>query len=423
MTVVTSLMTQSHNFHNTMQGKKIYMIGIGGIGMSALAQYYVAEGAEVTGSDRDISPTTEMLAKKGVVVVIGQKADNVPADTDMVVYSAAVPADNAERARAAELGVPQINYPEALGRATDGKRLIAVVGTHGKTTTTAMIGKILIEAGADPTVVVGSVVPEWGSNFRKGSSDIFVVEACEYRKHFIAFHPEVLVVTNIEWDHTDFYKTPAEFIAAFDEIKGQSKTIIDRARYIDEAVPELLVPGEFNKDNARAAKAGVKALLPSITNEAIDHALKGYKGTWRRFEYKGVLPGGAELYDDYAHHPTAIAKTLEAAREKFPNKKIVVFFHPHLYSRTRDLFDDFARSLAGADEAYVLPVYAAREPYDPTTTPHMLAAAIHKNGGTASGVAGFEEVTAKLRALGGNTVAFTMGAGDVYKAGEAALKP
>jgi UDP-N-acetylmuramate--alanine ligase len=404
-----------------MTGKKIHMVGIGGIGMSALAQLYKAEGAEVTGSDREASLATKMLETKGIAVRIGQLASNVPEDTEMLVYSAAIQSENVERVRGRELGVPELVYPEALGQATEGKRLIAVVGTHGKTTTTAMVGKMLEDAGKDPTVVVGSIVPQWQSNFRKGNSDIFVVEACEYRKHFLAFHPEILVVTNIEWDHTDFYKTETEFIAAFDEVKAQSKHVIDSPVYETISVPELRLPGEFNKDNARAAKAGVIALCPDISETVLDESLKNFSGTWRRFEHKGTLPGGAELYDDYAHHPTSIAKTIAAARDKFPGKKIIIFFHPHLYSRTRDLFGGFAKALASADETYILPVYAAREPHDPTATHDALAEAVNKNSGHAKGVNSFEETTQLLKELGPDTVAFTMGAGDVYKAGEAAL--
>lgn len=397
------------------------MVGIGGIGMSALAQLYAHEGARVTGSDRSTSLTTEMLEDKGIAVRIGQLAENVPEDTDLLVYSAAVPSENTERVRGRELGIPELNYPEALGQVTAGKRLIAVVGTHGKTTTTAMIGKMLEDAGKDPTVVVGSIVPQWQTNFRPGGSDLFVVEACEYRKHFLAFHPEVLVVTNIEWDHTDFYKTEGEFVAAFDEVKAQAGTVVDAGVYGTEDVPELRLPGEFNKDNARAAKAGVMALCPDIDEAVLDESLKSFKGTWRRFEYKGKTTGGADLYDDYAHHPTSVAKTIEAAREKFSGKNIVVFFHPHLYSRTRDLFDGFVAALKTADQVYVLPVFAAREPHDASVSNEALAEAIRKNGGKAEAVGGMEEVTEKIKSFGAETFVFTMGAGDVYKAGEASL--
>ena len=404
-----------------MKGKSIHMVGIGGIGMSALAQLYVHEGARVTGSDRSEQPTTQMLEKKGITVFIGSHADNVPQDADLLVYSAAVPSENAERMRGRELGIPELNYPEALGQATAGKRLIAVVGTHGKTTTTAMIGKMLEDAGKDPTVVVGSVVPEWHSNFRSGQSDLFVVEACEYRKHFLAFHPEVLVVTNVEWDHTDFYKTEAEFVAAFDEVKAQAGRVIDATIYQATSVPELHLPGSFNQDNARAAKAGVMALCPDIDEAVLDESLRNFKGTWRRFEHKGKTVAGADLYDDYAHHPTSIVKTIQAAREKFLGKQIVVFFHPHLYSRTRDLFDGFVQALKTADQVYVLPVFAAREPHDASVSNEALAEAIRKNGGKAEAIGGMEEVTEKIKSFGAGALVFTMGAGDVYKAGEASL--
>ena len=399
------------------------MVGVGGIGMSALAQLYAAHGIRVSGSDREESPATKMLAQKGVAVFIGQKAEQVPPDADLLVYSDAVPTDNPERTRGKELKIPELSYFEALGKAVEGKRVVAVAGTHGKTTTTAMLGKILIDGGVDPTVIVGSIAADFGSNFRAGRSDIVVVEACEYRKHFLAFHPEVLLITNVEWDHTDYFKSHEELEAAFYEAEGQSQKVMRHEDYMKELAPELLLPGEFNKENARAAKAAARAIAPNISEESIDHSLAAFKGTWRRFEYKGKLSGGALLYDDYAHHPTAIRRTIEAAREKFPGKKIVVFFHPHLYSRTRDLFPDFAKALALADEAYILPVYAAREAHDPTVTNAALADAVNKKGGKATAVSGLVEVTQILKTLGADTVAFTMGAGDVYKAGEEALKP
>ena len=399
------------------------MVGIGGIGMSALAQLYAAQGAHVSGSDREKSPATEMLTKKGIKIFFGQQAQNVPDDAELLVYSDAVPLDNPERARARELGIQERSYFEALGYAAEGKRVVAVAGTHGKTTTTAMLGKILADAGADPTVIVGSLAADFGSNFRAGASDIFVVEACEYRKHFLVFHPEVLVITNTEWDHTDYFKDFKEMIAAFDEAKRQARTVISSEQYAKEIAPALLIPGEFNKENARAAKAAARAIAPDISEASMDSSLSSFRGTWRRFEYKGKLPSGALLYDDYAHHPTAIEKTIEAAREKFPGKKIVVAFHPHLYSRTRDLFDDFAKALALADTAFILPVYAAREPYDPAVSSPALADAINKNGGKAFAVEGLTAVTQKLKTLSPDTVAFTMGAGDVYRAGEKALKP
>ena len=398
------------------------MVGIGGIGMSALAQLYLSEGCEVSGSDREESPTTHMLAHKGITVIIGQKEENVPEGTDLLVYSDAVPPENPERVRAVTLGIAQQSYFEALGDVAAHKRTGAISGTNGKTTTTAMLGRMLIAAGLDPTVIVGSIVTEWGSNFRAGKSDLLVVEACEYRNHFLTFKPELLVITNIELDHTDFFHSLAEVQAAFAEARKQAHVVLEAKQYAAMAVPELLLPGDFNKENARAAKAAAKLLAPQIDEAVWDASLASYKGTWRRFEYKGQLAGGATLYDDYAHHPTAIARTVVAAREKFPGKKIALFFHPHLYSRTRDLFADFAAALATADQAFILPVYAAREPYDPSVSHEELAKAVNAQGGRAQAVSGMDETTQLLKTLGSDTIAFTMGAGDVYKAGEEALK-
>ncbi|HEV7449665.1 MAG TPA: Mur ligase domain-containing protein, partial [Candidatus Paceibacterota bacterium] len=230
-----------------MEYRRVYMVGIGGIGLSALAQYFVHEGVQVSGSDRGESPTTNMLAAQGVDVIIGQKADNVPQDADLVVYSDAIPVDAPERLRAKELGIKSISYFEALGEVAKTKRTIAVSGTHGKTTTTAMLGKMLIDAGLNPTVVVGSIVAEWGSNFRAGTSDLFVVEACEYRNHFLNFTPEVLVITNIELDHTDFFASLADIESAFAEARTKAKRVIEATDYQQVQVPELLLPGEFNK--------------------------------------------------------------------------------------------------------------------------------------------------------------------------------
>ncbi|MFA6969709.1 MAG: Mur ligase domain-containing protein, partial [Candidatus Paceibacterota bacterium] len=185
--------------------KKAHFIGIGGIGMSALAQYFHDHGVTITGSDRSASPVTELLETKGITVVIGQAAENVPVDAGMVVYSDAVGEDNPERMRAKEHGIPELSYFKMLGQVSLGKRTVAVAGTHGKTTTTGMLAKILSDAGASPTAIVGSLVRDFGSNYLHGGSDLLVVEACEYRDHLLELTPSVLVLTNVEWDHTDWF--------------------------------------------------------------------------------------------------------------------------------------------------------------------------------------------------------------------------
>ncbi len=402
---------------------RIHMIGIGGIGMSALAQLYVHEGTHVSGSDKEASPTTQLLEKKGVHVSIGQKAENVPTDVDLVVYSDAVWNDNPERMRAKELGLKEISYFEALGGVAKGKRTIAVTGTHGKTTTSALIAKILKDAGKEPTAIIGSIVPEFGSNFLAGKSDIFVVEACEYRNHFLRFHPDILVVTNMEWDHTDFFKSFDEMKKAFEEARGQAKTVIDAGVYKSETVPVLQLIGDFNMMNARAAKAAVRAAFPDIPDPAIDSSLAAFTGTWRRFEIKGATEEGALVVDDYAHHPGAISATLKAAREKFPDKTLVVAFHPHLYSRTRDLMEDFAKAFTDADEVLLAPIYPAREEPIEGVTSEALAKRIVANGKHAEALPSLDAVEAELKARSApETVLITMGAGDIYKVADALIK-
>ena len=418
--------------------KKIYFIGIGGIGMSALAQYFHDQGMDITGSDRSASPVTELLEKKDISVVIGQKADNVPSDAGMVVYSDAVPEDNPERARARELGIPELCYFKMLGQVSLGKRTIAVAGTHGKTTTTGMLGKILADAGASPTAVVGSLVKDFGSNYLSGTSDLFIVEACEYRDHLLELSPQILVITNLEWDHTDWFPSleplQATFRRAIERVPSDGAIVTDtsnpniaplltgaKAQVIDytkEPTYELQLPGEFNQQNARAAAAAARAVLPTISNSVINESLASFQGTWRRFEYKGKTANGADVYDDYAHHPTAIKETLRALRAKTKGM-VFVAFHPHLYSRTRDLFEEFSNAFADADEVLVAPIYAARETDDGTISSEMLAERVNTNGthANAATFAEIEKIFSTEPATG--DAVMTMGAGDIYKVADA----
>ncbi len=426
---------------------RIHMIGIGGIGMSALAQLYVHDGEIVSGSDREVSPTTELLERAGVHVRIGQAAENVPADAELVVYSDAVWDDNAERIRAKELGVRQISYFEALGEVSKGKRTIAVTGTHGKTTTTAMLAKILKDAGKEPTAIVGSIVPEFASNFlaspaeasAKAGGGVFVVEACEYRDHVLKLSPTILVLTNVEWDHTDWFPSlealqemfgkaiaalPADGFLVTNPQNPNIAPLLSKAKctvidYTKEIVPELQLIGEFNRANARAAAAAARIAFPDIPADTITHSLASFKGTWRRFEIKGTTKDGALVIDDYAHHPTAIRATLQATREKFPGKKIIVAFHPHLYTRTRDLMEEFAAAFVDADEVFIAPIYPAREEAIPGITAETLAQKITAAGIPATGYSTMAEVESALQAsslkLKADGIIFTMGAGDIYK--------
>ncbi len=415
--------------------QKIYMVGIGGIGMSALAQLLKHRGTDVRGSDREESPTTALLAQKGITVAIGHDQCNIPADSELLIYSDAVWSDNVERIRAKEMQIPGMSYFEALGEVSKDARTIAITGTHGKTTTTGMLAKILRDAHKEPTAIVGSIVRDFGSNFLAGRDDLFVVEACEYRDHVLKLSPEILVITNCELDHTDYFpdlaalqetfrkaaeKVPRHgFIVTNPEdsnvapaLRNVSATVIDFTK-VD--VPEIGLLGEFNKMNARAAAAAARAAFPDIEQSAINDALADFKGSWRRFEYKGETPLGAIVYDDYAHHPTAIALTIDAARWKFPGHKIVVAFHPHLYSRTKSLQKEFAAALASADKAIVAPIYPAREAPDPTVSNHTLARAAGRN---VTALDSFDAIRDRLLDEGKGTLIITMGAGDIYKVAE-----
>lgn len=405
--------------------------------MSALAQYYKNAGIQVSGSDRAQSPVTDMLVAKGIEVMFQQQADNVPADAELVVYSDAVSEDHPERVRARELGIRSISYFGALGELTKKFSTIAVAGTHGKTTTTGMLAKILIEAGVSPHVIVGSILKDFQSNYIAGTSETFVVEACEYRNHLLELSPRVLVITNLEWDHTDWFPSlealQQTFRTAIERVPEDGAIITDpsnaniapllasaKARIIDytkEATFELHLPGTFNQMNARAASAAAKAVSPALTDDVVSRALGSFHGTWRRFEYKGTTENGARVYDDYAHHPTAIRATLHALRG-IVSGPIVVAFHPHLYSRTKDLFEDFANAFADADLVYLAPIYAAREEDDGSVSSDLLAKRITELG-THAVALDIPSITAELLKLGGDTTIITMGAGDIYTVADA----
>ncbi|MFA6408226.1 MAG: Mur ligase domain-containing protein [Candidatus Paceibacterota bacterium] len=448
--------------------KKVHFIGIGGIGMSALAQMLADEGAVVSGSDRSESPVTEMLESKGIHFVIGQNLESVPSDADTIVYSDALElADPEFMKQVRALGMHTISYFGMLGKVSEGKRTVAVAGTHGKTTTTGMLAKILLDVGANPTAIVGSIVKDFGSNYLAGkpmwdiscpTSDVghdmsdmlFVVEACEYRDHLLELAPQVLVINNIEWDHTDYFpslealqETFRKAIARVPEsgaivtnphdsnvaplLASAKAKVID---YTQEPAYELRMPGEFNQMNARAAAAAARVVLarmtPGVGNYAltpgvdglIAESLANFHGTWRRFEYKGKSVNGADVYDDYAHHPTAVRATLEALRDKLrkatPCGKIFVAFHPHLYSRTRDLLDEFATAFGAADKVFIAPIFAAREVDDGTVSSEMLAERIRANGVDATAL-DFDAITQAFAEAGPGDAIMTMGAGDIYK--------
>src|SRR3989338_7434687 len=357
--------------------KKVFFIGIGGIGISALAKMALSRGMEVSGINDDESPKTlDPLKEAGVDIFFQNESKELP-EADLYVYSDAWLYRGPEIIEnAKKTGKQVLSYFEALGQFTKEHKVIAVAGTHGKTTTTAMIAEILVDAGIDPTVIVGSFVKKFDSNFRYGNSEYLVVEADEYNRHFLNFHPFITVITNIEADHLDCYKDLADIKNAFDKFLSQSENkILDYIKYL-EKVPKLIIPGIHNRMNAAAALAVADFL--NIKNEDAQKSIMNFSGTWRRLEKKGETEEGTIIYDDYAHHPTEIKASIQGLRELYPygEKKITILFQPHLYSRTKALFNDFAKSFSGADNVLLLPIFFARENKDDSISSEKLASAI-----------------------------------------------
>lgn len=427
--------------------KRAYFIGIGGIGVSALARKYLSEGWEVAGSDRAGSRITAELEKLGAKVYLEQKSENISGNLDLVIYTIAVSLDQAELARARELGLKVLSYPEALGELSRSHFTIAVSGTHGKTTTTAMLAQIALAAGLEPTVIVGSLLHNNQTNFIAGASDLLIVEACEYRRSFLNLSPRILIITNIEADHLDYYRDLADIQTAFGELA--SKLPSDGALICDKTDAnlqsvvkiaekvgckiidykkiktdfELKVPGAHNIKNAQAALAVASEL--HLLYHIVLESLENFAGTWRRFEYKGEMEKSkAKVYDDYAHHPSEIRATLSGARELAGENKIWAVFQPHLYSRTKQLFTEFSESFANADEVILADIYAAREIADPETSSARLAqASKNRSGEPAKYFASFSEIADYLKQnVKSGDLVITMGAGDIGQVAELLLK-
>lgn len=415
------------------QCKHIYFIGIGGIGISALAKMLHHQGKTVSGiNDGESVETLDELREAGVQ--IDQLANVKGAsfhirEADVYVYSVAWEGRAPEVLEAARAtGKPVLTYFEALGEVAKDYKVVAISGTHGKTTTTAMAAQALIAAGLDPTVIVGSLVdfvdPTSPSatkgtvaptNFRAGESNLLVVEACEYKRHFLHFNPYIFAVTNIELDHPDYYKDLADVEDAFATVASQSEIVLtqDSIEKHMLSVPELKVPGEHNIKNAALALAICSELGADL--DKAKEALEDFTGTWRRFEYKGETGSGAKVYDDYAHHPTAIKATLAAAHE-VGGGKIVAVFEPHTFSRTKGLFGDFAKSFKDADEVIIAPIYAAREEAIEGITAEALAGEIAKQGKNAQHAKTLEDTVKAAEKLAekGDTIIF-MSAGDIFQ--------
>jgi len=427
--------------------RRLHFVGIGGAGMSGLALVCRELGATVSGSDRGDSSYMERLRAAGIEPAVGHDAANLPEAAEVVV-STAIAEDNPELALARERGLPALRRGELLAQLCAEKRLIAVAGTHGKTTTTAMLAWALRGVGADPAFFVGGEVPGLGpggavANAGWGAGEWDVAEADESDGSFLDLDPEIAIVTNVEMDHHSHWGSVAELRAAFAKFAQKSARVVvpasgemdvgpvgaaeggTRARF-DAASPgpvelSLAVPGRHNLFNARAALAAAE--LGGFDSAAAAAALADFPGVHRRLELKGER-GGARIYDDYAHHPTEARAALSALRELAPRRLLAVF-QPHLYSRTKAFAEQFGAALALADEVAVLDVYAAREepPGELAGVSGLdvaRAAADRMGGRRVLWTPTIESATRALAGrLGGGDIAVTIGAGDVFEVAEA----
>lgn len=423
--------------------KRVHFIGIGGIGMSSLARWFLAQNWLVGGSDATKSIITQELIKDGIKVKIGHKKTNLPQNTDLVIYTSAITLqNNPEFQKAIELGIKTQVYAEALGVLTRQYKTIAIAGSHGKSSTTAIVASILIKAGMDPTVIIGTKMN--GSNFRSGKSEWLVIEADEYKGAFWNYSPYSAIVTNIDLEHVDFYKNLSavknsflKFLNAVSRdgyaiLNGDNENLLaiiprfkqkniitfssNDKKIIDRIKNVIKVPGRHNIMNALSAWRMAKTL--GIKDSVIEKALAEYKGVWRRIEYKGVTKNGIKLFDDYAHHPTEIRASLQAIREKFPNKKIAVYFQPHQQKRLVALYKDFINSFSDADYVLLIDVYnpKGRDELSQNINAKSLAKDINKldpeKATYISHIKNIKKNIAKI-SLKKNDIAVIMGAGDI----------
>jgi UDP-N-acetylmuramate--alanine ligase len=454
---------------NFKQPVHVHFIGIGGISMSGLAEILLKEGFRISGSDNKESALTIHLKNMGADIFYGQKASNIIAGIDVVVYTAAIHPDNDEYQEAVRQELPMLSRAELLGQLmTNYDTSVAVAGTHGKTTTTSMLSHILLAGKKDPTISVGGILKAIGGNIRVGGSGVFVTEACEYTNSFLHFFPTIGIILNIDADHLDFFKDLDDIRNSFhrfamllpkdgtliingsvpnlsgitdglacriitygddrsmdycasdisyDELGAASFDLIKHGTFVDRV--SLSVSGEHNVSNALAAIAAADLLDVALSDTKA--GLKDFHGTDRRFEYKGEV-NGITVIDDYAHHPTEIRASLAAARN-YPHREVWCIFQPHTYTRTKALFDEFVDSLSTAGHLILADIYAARETDTLGISSKDLADALKEKGCDAYYFPSFEEIEDFcMEKCQKGDLLITMGAGDVVNIGEALLK-
>ena len=456
---------------NLKHYRRVHCVGIGGIGLSALAEILLSRGYAVSGSDIKESPVTQHLVSLGARICLGHEAANL-GEADLLVYSAAVARDNPELVEARRRGLKAISRAELLGSImADYPISVAVSGTHGKTTTTSMIALMLERAGLQPTILIGGVLDAIGSNVKVGEGPYFVTEACEYMDSFLHLKPTMEVILNIDSDHLDYFRDIEHIADSFRSFTGlvpESGTVVayDANAFVDSAVADLscsvvrfgfnqgsgysarnirfdgqgcpcydlhvldqpprqvclAVPGEHNVVNSLAAIAVCSEL--GVPFPVIQETLLEFTGAKRRFDLRGTTEGGVIVVDDYAHHPTEVAATLSAVSH-VPHQRLFCLFQPHTYTRTLALFDEFARALAGADVIVLAEIYAARERNIQQISSKSLAERIRQlyPDKEVHFIPDFEAMAdfAVQEARSGDMV-MTMGAGDIDRVGELILE-
>lgn len=450
--------------------KKIHCIGIGGIGLSAIADILIAQGYKVSGSDMNESETTKRLINDGAEVFFGHKAENVEG-ADLIVYSAAIGNDNPELVRGRELGIEEVTRAEMLGvLMKQCENSIAVAGTHGKTTTTSMVSLMLKNADFNPTLLVGGNLAELNGNVRVGGKEYFVTEACEYMDSFLSLRPKIEIILNIDSDHLDYFRDIDHIVESFEKfthlvpkdgmiLAYSANPFVSRAvkdlenvvtfglnedcdyaainvDFKNNGMPryelykngekltdiELSIPGEYNILNSLAAVACAHML--GVNLDIAKKTLLEYTGTQRRFDIMGETSTGIKIVDDYAHHPTEIKATLKAAKN-LPHRNLWCLFQPHTYTRTIALFDEFAASFENADKIIMVEIYAAREKNIHKISSESLVSEIKKNFPDKDVLyfKTFEEIRDYVYENSQeNDLVITMGAGDVFKIGEMILE-
>lgn len=436
-------------------GRHVHLVGIGGVSMRPLGLVLKGMGMVVTGSDMSASVSTQELENQGIPVAIGHHAENI-AGADCIIRTAAAHNDNPEIAAARAAGIPVFERAQAWGEIMKSyKNAICISGTHGKTTTTSMMTHILMEANLDPTVMIGGYLPLLHAGHRVGHGDTILLESCEYCDSFLNFFPTLAVILNVEADHLDYFKDLEDIQKSFHQFAslatfgviangddphtvsamqgidyvsfglGEQNRIHAANMHPDWQHFDVICDGEYychldmgvlGKHNAlNALAAAAAAWMMGIPGEAVSHGLESFHGAGRRMEFKGKFQG-ADVYDDYAHHPDELSATVSAVRSAMPGRRIVLAFQPHTYTRTKALFDDFVRELKKPDVVILSEIYAARE----RNAIGISSLDLAKQIPGAIYCETLPEVTDQLREIvREGDVVITMGAGDIFRAGEA----